>query len=1406
MSSDLVLRNGVRVGRRWGAGALSLALVLALGGCPPMPTPGDNGNDNGGPGDDPQTPSQPAALGISSTQGTLQFNEQGFTSQFQRTAQLSAVLSNLGGATASVAWEIRPTSSNDTFLEFVQTEGQTASGTSVTITATSSPPAASGGVSQTVVATATLTEGGETVDTLRAEVSIRIVPDIQVLETETTLLEVDPVADPPVGFDENGQVTLSAAVTGAAEPLIAIDWTPLVDLPAANFTFPNGTSGEEIVLQVAGSPSGIFPFQVTVTDSRGTTTKGVVSVVLMNDVYLTVSPSQESVGTSEGFSLRTVRFGGEADFTYTFTVLDDAGNDVTDDTTITPESGTVDNDATNDWAVTGFAEQGTYRFFVTVSDARGGSFTASTDVLVGDFLTLAVEASRDQVGPSTAFTLRTRRNGGTPDFAYSFEVRDSSGANVTSSTMITHSAGDEATGVANTFNVSGFAASDTYRIFATISDSLGHSFTGSTEIFVGDDLTLDAKAGSNIVAPGGSTMLTFNQNGGVGPFTYTFSNAGSGGSGTPSFAPTSPAMGAGDLTVTWTAPAAGPTIDGSYRVDVTVTDALGNTAVDSVWLIVQATQALILDVRSNTNVIAPGDTATITMDQTGGAGPFDYVYSATGPGGAGSFTTGSPRNNQAGDITDVWTAPTGGSALGSYVVNVTVTDELGNSANDSVVIIVQPSSPITLDVRASTNIVAPGGMTTITMDQRGGDGPFDYVYSATGPGGAGSFLPASPQNNLAGDATSVWTAPSGGSAVGAYVINVTVTDDLGNAANDSVVVIVQPTSPLSLDVRADTYIVAPGGMVTVTMDQTGGVGPFDYVYSATGPGGAGSFLPASPQNNLAGDATSVWTAPSGGSAVGSYQIRVTVTDDSGQAVQDSIWVHVMPTIALSLDVTSSDYDIAGGDMITVTMNQTGGVGPFDYVYSATGPGGAGMFTTGSPQNNLAGDATDVWTAPMTDGSYRITVTVTDDAGASFQDSIWVLVQSSAPGQGITLDVFSDNEIYTLEPGDSTDLTFDVTGGTGPFDYVYTSTGPGGNTGTFTTGSPQNDLAGDATDTWTAPAAGGTVQGDYRITVTVTDDVGAVTQDTVWIRVEPAQPLSLAVDADTNVVAPGGMVVVTMDQTGGVGPFDYVYSATGPGGAGAFTTGSPQNDVAGDAMDTWTAPSGGSAVGSYVITVTATDELGNQFVDHVWVLVQPAVSLSLDLESDAYIVAPGGMATITMDQTGGVGPFDYVYAATGPGGMGAFTTGSPQNDVAGDAMDTWTAPSGGAAVGAYRITVTVTDDSGASTQDTVWIIVQPATPLSLDVRVSDHVIGTGEMITVTFDVTGGVGPYDYVYTALDPGGTPSGAFTTGSPQNDVVGDGTDVWTAPGAPASVTIQVTVTDDAGIVFVDSVNVEVQ
>ena len=1175
--------------------------MLCISGCPTDDAQSET------PAVDPTLPTTPA-LSINSTASILQFNAVGLTSpQFRESADLAAVVSN-AGEVMSIAWRIQAT--GGTRLAFVDAQGArsaSAIGEEVSVQVTGSPPS---DVTHTVTATATLGDG----TTLTAQILIVVSPD-PVVGGDSTQLLANPFATPPIGVDAGGQVVLDAGDSGAVGSAV-YQWAPLApaQLPAA-IALPADLTTQTLLLTVSGNVSGVFSFRVVVTDSIGNVSTGIVNVFLgidnlivdvratrtqatpptavslrtirtggvpdldgaIDDTYayqwqvldssgadvtagaaiappsgtvadaevidwtvsglvtadvyrfivtvsdtagmtntssasvmlagglsLAVETSRQRVGTGVGFSLRTVRSGGEPGFNYAFSVLDAAGADVTGATIITPPSGTAAAAATNDWAFTGFAAAGTYRIFATVTDGAGNSFSNSTEVLVGDVLTLSAEASLDQVGAGAEFRVLTRRVGGTANFTYTLSAIDSAGGDVTGATMFMPPSGTVSNAADNVWTVSGFAAPDTYRIFATVSDGLGNRFTSVTAIEVGDGLGLDASASTNIVAPGMVSTLTFNQTGGVGPYMYTFSNAGSGGNGAPLFSLASPAVAAGDLVLTWTAPAAAPGVAGSYLVDVTVTDALLNSSSESVWLIVQAEEVLSLDVEAAVFEIAPGNTLDIRSVRTGGSTSYLYAWevldSSNSPVAGLDPITVAPLS----DATIDWTVSIpGAQPADTYRFRATVTDGLGSTFTSSTVVRIADPSPgqIAINAFADTNVLEPGGMAALTFDQTGGLAPYDYVYTATGPGGAGSFMPANPQNALPGDATTDWTAPAAAPGVaGSYRIDVTVTDALNDTATDSVWILVQADTPLALNASSDLYVLAPDESATLTFDQTGGVGDYNYDYLASGPGGAGSFMPTSPQNGEVGDTTSDWTAPAAAPGVtGSYRIDVTATDALGETSTDTVWILVQADTPLALNVSAALYVLAPDQSATLTFDQTGGVGPYDYEYSASGPGGVGSFMPTSPQNGELGDITSDWTAPSAapgvTGSYRIDVTATDALGGTSTDSVWILVQADTP---LSLDVRSD--LYILTAGANAELTFDVTGGVANYDYDYEALDSSGTpvAGVFAPPSPRLNRAGDITVTFNSTG----LQPDfYTIIVTVTDSVGSTFTDSIFIEVQ-----------------------------------------------------------------------------------------------------------------------------------------------------------------------------------------------------------------------------------------------------------------------------------------------------------------
>ncbi len=126
-----------------------------------------------------------------------------------------------------------------------------------------------------------------------------------------------------------------------------------------------------------------------------------------------------------------------------------------------------------------------------------------------------------------------------------------------------------------------------------------------------------------------------------------------------------------------------------------------------------------------------------------------------------------------------------------------------------------------------------------------------------------------------------------------------------------------------------------------------------------------------------------------------------------------------------------------------------------------------------------------WIAPDSEGTYTVSVNVTDTRGATATDSVGINVTSNRPPEidSLTADaewVFPDGSIMVscnASDPDGDDLS-----------YEWTATG--------------GDISGtDSEVTWTAPEE----PGQYSITVTVTDGHGGSATETVLVRVVTGEP-------------------------------------------------------------------------------------------------------------------------------------------------------------------------------------------------------------------------------------------------------------------------------------------------------------
>jgi len=408
--------------------------------------------------------------------------------------------------------------------------------------------------------------------------------------------------------------------------------------------------------------------------------------------------------------------------------------------------------------------------------------------------------------------------------------------------------------------------------------------------------------------------------------------------------------------------------------------------------------------------------------------------------------------------------------------------------------------------------------------------------------------------------------------------------------------------------------------------------------------------------------------------------------------------------------------ISPGETVTLDVERIGGSTPFTYTWRCLDQTGAaaGTFATGSTGpgtavQTAAGAATNTWTAPggAATGSYRIAVTATDARGRSFTDSViitathtFTLLLSAAP--------------VHVRPGGEIRLLADRVGGRPPFALEWLCLNEADTpAGTFSDGATgpgraTQSVADDTTNVWTAPAAAPGTLGTYRFRVTATDANGATTIN--YLQAVVLSPLSLNLSTNRAVVPPGTAISLTAAPTGGEAPYAYDWRATNASGnlAGAFTAGAAgtglayQDDQAGNAVNGWSI----AGEGSYTITCTVTDHVGQTFTHSAAITIAADDYLSLDLAAGRLSIAPGETITLYANRTGGTANFTYSWWAYDENGLAAGTfAATSQPNMPNNTTNTWTAPSNGEMDGGYRITCLVTDALGRTSAATIVVTIR-----------------------------------------------------------------------------------------------------
>ena len=370
---------------------------------------------------------------------------------------------------------------------------------------------------------------------------------------------------------------------------------------------------------------------------------------------------------------------------------------------------------------------------------------------------------------------------------------------------------------------------------------------------------------------------------------------------------------------------------GTYTVTLDATDAFGCTyqETSSVTVLDSITMNM-----SAVDVTCFGDTdGQVTSTPTNGTGPYNYLWDDPGPQTTQTAT---------------------GLAPGWYVVEVI--DNLGCVGYDSVEVM----EPLEMTLNMDSTLASCNGGTdgTATATPVNGVSPYNYLWNDTG---------------------SQTTQTATGLGAGMYTV--TVTDDDGCTATDSVEVI--EATGLVVDIDSIPPTCNGGSNGAAFVNVISGVGPYTYVWDD----------PMSQTTDTA-------------SALTAGQYIVTVTGSGGCFVTDTIMVTEPP--AISATVTGNDalcYADSTGDATVVVTN---GTAPYNYLWDDPS-----AQTTATASNLPA-------------GTYNVSITDVDGCTASGAVTIGEPTEMTA----------GSNAQDDLGSGGQIDVT--VLGGTTPYTYSWDS--------------------------------------------------------------------------------------------------------------------------------------------------------------------------------------------------------------------------------------------------------------------------------------------------------------------------------------------------------------------------------
>ncbi|MCH4303620.1 Ig-like domain-containing protein [Enterobacter asburiae] len=746
--------------------------------------------------------------------------------------------------------------------------------------------------------------------------------------------------------------------------------------------------------------------------------------------------------------------------------------------------------------------------------------------------------------------------------------------------------------------------------------------------------------------------------------------------------------------------------DGTWTIDVSVTDRSGNTGSSSLDVVVNTVTPVI-----GINTLAADDVINATEKGE------DLLLSGTSNQPEGTTITVTLNGIQYTASTDAsgnWsvTVPASAvSALGEahYTVTASVTDSAGNSASTSHDVLVDSSLPVvTIDTLAGDNIVnaaeVAAGQTLTGKVTNAASGDTVTIilggqtYTATVQDDLTWSLPLSESQLTAlgnGDLTASASVTNAHGNTGSSSHDFTIDARLpglriDTVAGDDVINVIEHAQ--NLIVSGTSTDLAAGSTVTVTINGK------DYSATVLADGTWQAAVPAAD--------VSQW-------ADGSLDIKASAQDASGNPVTIGTVVDVdLAPVAITISSVTDDNVLnaaeKGQDLLLsgTTSNVEAG-------QTVTITFAGKTYTTTVDAN---GDWT--WTVPaadlsgLKDGGASVQVTVTSVNGNAASSAQEFSVDTTAPT--VTINTIShDNMLNAAEAAQ--DLTLSGT-----------STAEAGQTVTVTFNGNQYTAQVQADGSWTldVPAAdmAGIADGSAAVTATVSDKAGNPASAGSSVLVDTTVPqISFNIVAGDDVVniAEHGQALIVSGKVTGAQAGDVItvtlngkdYTAM-LDASGSWSVGVPAADV------------GALVNGEQTISATLTDKAGNS----------TTATHEFDVSLTAPVVAINTLAADDVINATEKGQ-DLLVSGTSnqPDGTTiTVTLNGISYTATTDASGSWSISVPAANVSAlgeasYVVTASVTDTAGNSASTGHSVLVDSALPqITINPVATDDVINAAEV--------------------------------------------------------------------------------